>query len=303
VRLQQREVDSVNRLAFAILVLLLVVPCSGSGDGPTELMVSVGSHSLHAVVAGEGAPPVVFDGGIGARSDEYRVLQDRIAAITTTVVYDRAGYGASEVGPLPRDSKTEVEELRRLLAALDIQGPYVLVGHSLGGLNAEVFSSLHPEEVAGLVLLDPPPMGFIRREDYPQLVSMASQMTDEWQRIADAGLESQNAQERAEAGFFEMLASEHREMFGASALEASSASFGDIPLVVVASGVANPAFGEIADEYQHYWVAQSEALSAKSSRGEFILAEESGHMLQQEAPDLVVDVVLSMVDSLRGAGR
>ena len=296
--------DSLKRLVLVLLVLPLLVSCERHGEGPTGMMVDVGSHSLHAVVAGQGAPPVVFDGGIGARSDEYRQLQERIAAVTTTVVYDRAGYGASEVGPLPRDSRTEVEELRRLLAALELRGPYVLVGHSLGGLNVEVYASLHPEEVAGLVMLDPPPLGFIRGENYPGLISMAAQMTDEWQRIADADLESEDAQERAEAGFFTMLASEHREMFAASAIEASAvASFGDIPVVVVASGVPNPAFGEVADEYQRYWAAESEALSAKSSRGRFILAGESSHMLQQEAPDLVAEVVLSMVDSLRGAGR
>lgn len=119
--------DSVRRRAFALLALPLAVCCVESGGGPTERMVDVGTHSLHAVVAGKGVPPVVFDGGIGARSDEYRQLQERIAAITTTVVYDRAGYGASGVGPLPRDSRTEVEELRLLLAALDIDGPYILV--------------------------------------------------------------------------------------------------------------------------------------------------------------------------------
>lgn len=294
----------MKRLAFAILALPLVVSCGGSGNDSTERMVDVGSHSLHAVVAGKGAPPVVFESGIGARSEEYRQLQERIAATTTTVVYDRAGYGASEVGPLPRDSRTEVEELRTLLAALDIDGPYVLVGHSLGGLNAEVYADLHPEEVAGMVLLDPPPLGFIRGEDYPELISMAAQMTEEWQGIADAGLESENAADRAEAGFFQMLASEHREMFGASADEASSVtSFGDTPLVVVASGVPNPAFGEIADEYQRYWAAESEALSAKSTRGRFVLAEDSSHMLHAETLDLVVDIVLSMVDSLRGPRR
>jgi len=275
--------------------------CREAGKEPVESMVDVGSHSLHAMVAGKGSPPVVFDGGIGARSDEYRQLQDRIAATTTTVAYDRAGYGASEVGPLPRDSRTEVEELRALLAALDIHGPYVFVGHSLGGLNMEVYAGLHPEEVAGMILLDPPPLGFIQGEDYPELILMAAQMTEEWQRIADAGLESEDAQDRAEAGLFQMLASEHREMFGSSAVDASSvASFGNTPLVVVASGVPNPAFGEIADEFQRYWSAQSEALSAKSTHGKFVLAEHSGHMLHTEAPDLVVDIVLSMVDSLRG---
>jgi len=297
-------VGLADRLGALILLMpLVVVSCSGSEGQPVDRRVNLGSHSLHAVVAGKGFPAVVFDGGIGARCEEYRELRDRIAATTTVVTYDRAGYGSSEVGPLPRNSRSEVEELRTLLVELNIPRPYLLVGHSLGGLNVEVYASLHPEEVAGMVLLDPPPLGFILGEEYPELASMAAQMTDEWQGIADRGLRSENAEERAEAGFFQMLASEHREMFSSSAEQASSiASFNGIPLVVVASGVPNPLFGDVAELYQQYWVAQSEALSAKSSRGQFVVAESSTHRLHVDARDLVADRVLSLVNSTRGPG-
>jgi pimeloyl-ACP methyl ester carboxylesterase len=263
----------------------------------------LGSHSLHAVVAGRGSPAVVFDGGIGTRCEEYRDLQDRIAATTTVVTYDRAGYGSSEAGPLPRDSRSEVEELRTLLAELRIPRPYVLVGHSLGGLNAEVYAVLHPEEVAGMVLLDPPPLGFVLGEEYTELGLIAARMTDEWQGIADRNLRSENEEERAEARFFQMLASEHREMFSSSAQQASSSSFGSIPLVVVASGVPNPMFGDLAESYQQYWAAQSEALSGKSSRGRFVLAESSTHRLHVDAADLVAESVQSLVNSLRESKR
>jgi len=264
-------------------------------------MINVGSHSLHAVVAGRGSPAVVFDGGIGVRCNEYRELQGKIAVSTTVVAYDRAGYGSSEIGPLPRDSRSEVEELRTLLAKLRIPPPYILVGHSLGGLNMEVYAGLHSEEVAGLVLLDPPPLSFILRKEYTELATMADQMTDEWQGIADRGLQLENEEERAEAGLFQMLASEHREMFNSSSQQASSiTSFANIPLVVVASGVPNPMFGDIAEIYQKYWAAQSEALSTKSSRGRFVLAKTSTHRLHDDASDLVSDIILSMVHLLRG---
>ena len=293
-----------NRLPVLSLLLPLVVSCSGSGGEPADRTINLGSHSLHAVVAGTGSPAVVFDGGIGARCEEYRELQNRIAETTAVVTYDRAGYGASEVGPLPRDSRSEVEELTALLARLEIPRPYILVGHSLGGLNAQVYAGLHPEEVAGMVLLDPPPLRFILGEEYAELASMAAQMTDEWQGVADRGLDSENGEERANAEFFQMLASEHREMFNSSARQASSIdSFGDIPLVVVASGVPNPMFGDVAESYQEFWAGQSEALAAKSSSGKFVFAETSTHRLHDDADDLVVDRILSMVDSLRGLGH
>jgi pimeloyl-ACP methyl ester carboxylesterase len=266
--------------------------------------VDIGTHTLHAVLSGEGVPVVVFDGGIGALGSEYAQLQERLATVTTVVTYDRAGYGSSEAGPLPRDSSTEAAELRVLLGGLGVVGPYILVGHSLGGLNTEVFAATYPEDVAGMVLLDPPPLGFILGEDYVELASMASGMTDEWQSIADRGMESESEQERAEAEFFNMLASEHREMFGASAQQAYSIeSFGDTPLVVVASGVANPMFGEVADAYQQFWAGQSEALTAKSRRGAFILAQSSTHQLHEDAADLVADTIISLAESVRSEMR
>ena len=71
--------------------------------------------------------------------------------------------------------------------------------------------------------------------------------------------------------------------------------YGDIPLVVIASGVPNPAFGDVAQEYQAYWIQQSRVLAAKSSRGEFLLAEDSAHNLHQEAEDLVYESILSIL--------
>jgi pimeloyl-ACP methyl ester carboxylesterase len=301
----QQGAATVSVKSIAVLLcVLLPLSCSSSEVRSVDKVVSVGSHSFHAVVAGEGSPAVVFDGGIGTPRDEYRELQERIAAITTVVTYDRAGYGSSEAGPLPRDSRTEADELRSLLSGLGIPGPYVLVGHSLGGLNVEVYADLHPDEVAGMVLLDPPPLSFILGEEYVELGSMAGRMTDEWQGIADRGLRSESEQTRAEASFFQTLASEHREMFGASAQQAASiGSFGDTPLVVIASGVPNPAFGEGAEAYQQYWAAESRALAAKSSRGQFVFAETSTHRLHVDAADLVTETILSMVESLRERAR
>jgi pimeloyl-ACP methyl ester carboxylesterase len=265
-----------------------------------DRLVDVGTHRLHVVVAGTGTPAVVFEGGIGAQCEEYRALQERIADETTVILYDRAGYGPSEEGPMPRDSETEAGELRKLLNELNLPGPYILVGHSLGGLNVEIYADRYPDDVAGMVLLDPPPLSFVLGREYKELIRLAEQMTDEWQGIADRGADSEDGRARSEAVFFRMLASEHREMFGKSGRLAEDIdSFGDIPVVVVASGVPNPMFGDVAEAYQRYWIEQSRMLAGKSSRGKFVLVEESTHRLHEDAADLVVETILSMLEDGR----
>jgi pimeloyl-ACP methyl ester carboxylesterase len=256
--------------------------------------IDLGTHTLHAVVNGKGSPAVVFDGGLGMHCNEYRALQDRIAPATTVVVYNRAGYGFSGAGPLPRDSRREVEELRAMLLKLKIAPPYILVGHSIGGLNNLVFADLHPDEVAGMVLLDPPPLPFILGEEYAELASMADRMTDEWQGIANSGLDSDNEEERSNAEFYQMIASEHREMFNLSAKQVSNiVSFANMPLVVIASGVPNPMFGELADSFQKFWAKESEAISGMSNRGQFIYAETSSHRLHTDVEALVAEKILT----------
>lgn len=266
-----------------------------------ERMVDVGTHRLRAFVAGEGVPVVVIDGGLGVRSEEYGALQVRVAANTTVIRYDRAGYGGSEAGPVPRDSGTEADELRALLEGLGVPGPYVMVGHSLGGLNLEVFADRYPNQVAGLVLLDPPPLAWLLGEGFPDLLDVAQRTTDEWQDAADRGLNSSDSDERSEALFLHMLASEHREMVGSSARLADEIeTFAEIPLFVIASGVPNPQFGARAADYQRYWIEQSRDLASKSNQGNLILAKDSTHQLHDDATDLVVESIVSLVEGLRG---
>jgi pimeloyl-ACP methyl ester carboxylesterase len=87
----------------------------------------------------------------------------------------------------------------------------LLVGHSLGALNVQVFASKYPAEVAGMVLLDPPPLSFILGQEYRDLRGMAERVTAEWQAVADSGAKSADAREKARSSFFQMIASEHRE--------------------------------------------------------------------------------------------
>jgi pimeloyl-ACP methyl ester carboxylesterase len=286
--------------AAALVVILALSSCGGAGPQPDDQMIDVGTHRLHIHCEGEGTPTVVIDVGIGSTSEEWIPLQKQIAEITHVCTYDRAGYGQSEPGPLPRDGGRTATELRALLREASVPGPYVLVGHSLGALNMQIYAARYPDDVAGMILLDPPPLGWLLGECYPDLRQMAEEMTNEWQAIADSRSDSSDPQERAEAAFFSTIASEHREMLGESAaLAATIKAFGDIPLTVIAAGVPNPMFGDIAEEYQQYWIEQSRAVADKSTRGKFILAAESSHHLHRDASTIVQEAIVSMVQDLR----
>jgi pimeloyl-ACP methyl ester carboxylesterase len=258
--------------------------------------IDIGTHSLHIRCIGEGSPAVVVDTGLGDTSEGWHAMQAQIAQHTRACVYDRAGYGSSEPGPLPRHSAQMADELEQLLEVAGVAAPYVLLGHSLGGLNAQVFAGRHPERLAGLVLLDPPPLGFITGEAYPELYHMAEQQTAQWQQAAQALKRSRDPAERAQARFLETLASEHAMFLIEGAQQAVAIeSFGDLPLVIVGASRPNPAFGEDAEAFQRFWIEQSRELAARSTRGTFVLAPESGHHLHVDAPDVVLEAVRQVV--------
>ncbi len=285
---------------FSLGACLVLASCTHSQSGPADRRIPVGSHHLEMHTEGEGTPVVVIETGVTDPMENWRPLQQRLAQVTQVVAYNRAGYGKSEPGPLPRDAAREAEELKTLMEAAKIPGPYVLVGHSLGGLNVQAFAARYPGLVAGMVLLDPPPLSFILGQEYAELGAMAEQMTAEWQAIADGAAQAADPQEKARGDFFRMIASEHREMFGESARETAAVeTFGDIPLVVIAAGQPNPAFGAIAGDYQQYWIEQSRRLAGKSTAGRFVLAEGASHYLYRDAPDLVAESILSVVKRVK----
>src|ERR671916_724504 len=121
---------------------------------PPGEMVDVGGYSLHINCVGQGSPTVVLDAGSGAMSASWVLVQREVSDTTRVCAYDRAGMGWSEMGPEPRDARQITSELHTLLSKAGIEGPYVLVGHSFGGMYMQTFAARYPEEVAGVALVD-----------------------------------------------------------------------------------------------------------------------------------------------------
>jgi pimeloyl-ACP methyl ester carboxylesterase len=121
---------------------------------PPGEMVDVDDHSMHINCLGEGSPTVILEAANGGMSAHWVRVQQEVSKATRVCAYDRAGLGWSEPGPEPREARQVSGELHTLLANADVRGPYVLAGHSYGGLYVRMYAGRFPEEVAGVVLVD-----------------------------------------------------------------------------------------------------------------------------------------------------
>jgi pimeloyl-ACP methyl ester carboxylesterase len=117
-------------------------------------MVDVGGYRLHLYCTGEGSPTVILEAGGGNPWLSWYQVQPQVAQFTRVCSYDRAGLGWSDPSPKPRTTKVIADELHTLLHNAGITAPFVLVGHSLGGLDARMFASQYPSEAVGMVLVD-----------------------------------------------------------------------------------------------------------------------------------------------------
>jgi pimeloyl-ACP methyl ester carboxylesterase len=117
-------------------------------------MVAVNGRQMHLVCTGTGEPPVILEGPQTGISALWLPVQNGVAAFAETCSYDRAGFGFSDPGPLPRTSPNIASELHALLSSASIKPPYILVGASAGGFHVRAYAGAYLDDVAGVVLVD-----------------------------------------------------------------------------------------------------------------------------------------------------
>jgi pimeloyl-ACP methyl ester carboxylesterase len=156
-------------ILYPFLAVLLLAAFGGGYETIREAMdesaftmsgelIDVGGHKLHISCTGSGSPTVILEAGLGQPAAEISGwIQPGVATAAQVCVYDRAGMGWSEPAETPRDGVAIATDLHTLLDRAEIDGPYVLAGHSSGGVYMQVFAAQYPDEVAGLVLLDSQP--------------------------------------------------------------------------------------------------------------------------------------------------
>jgi pimeloyl-ACP methyl ester carboxylesterase len=269
---------------------------------------------MHIYCTGQGSPTVILDSGMGDSFLSWYKVQPEIAKLTRVCSYDRAGMGYSDPSPRPRTSRVFVDELHGLLQNAGIPAPYILVGHSMGGFDVRLYASLYRSEVAGIVLVDsshpeqqkrfPPALNdmdatWLREQEFftvtmpfglPRLLGFCG---DDAERAVECNFHS--AREDAE---------ELRAISESAAQAANAGSLGDIPLVVLSHDpdLPQPELPEdLFKPMNVVWTQMQQELAHLSTRSKRVVAKNSGHYIQLDRPDLVIEAVHDVVDQARQA--
>jgi pimeloyl-ACP methyl ester carboxylesterase len=285
---------------------------------PPGVLVEIPGASIHFLVSGDGRPAVILDSALASTSLSWSQVQPAVARFTRVASYDRVGFGWSSPSSRPRSVDVLVEELRGALAALPIEPPYVLVGHSYGGFAAKLYAALHPSEVAGMVLVDVPHPGKWASPSPAELARIARGARiaraaaflarfgilrlflrlapRRWLGTLSALLSMLSEKERSVVRMFWVRPSTLRALASlieeaprsAVLVESAAGELGERPLAVVTAADPSPDRRREQDEE-----------ARRSRRSRHLVAERSGHWVPLEEPQLVVEAIRGVVDEAR----
>jgi CubicO group peptidase (beta-lactamase class C family)/pimeloyl-ACP methyl ester carboxylesterase len=293
-----------HALAVGMAVAMLVTPSFTQAQTATPAvpgaLVDIGNRSLFLSCSGTGSPTVILESGLNDTAAVWSAVQGEVARTTRVCSYDRANVPGGASDPSDRTTSTPrlrstaelVADLHALLAAAAVPGPYVLVGHSVGGLLVRLYASTYPDDVAGLVLVD-------------------ATHEDNWARLEEEigpELWPQAIEQFTQAvagGFLEPLDLEVTAAEVRGAREARPLP--SMPLVVLTHtqppDAATLLPGLSVGASERLWGEQQADLTTLLPNSQQILAEESGHYIQLDQPELVIDAIGDVIENVRDSSR
>jgi pimeloyl-ACP methyl ester carboxylesterase len=312
-------------VGFAALILILAAAgilyqsVASTLDRRAHLMpgelIDVGGYKMHIDCTGQGAPAVILESGLGDSFFSWQKVQPKIAQFTRVCSYDRAGLGYSDSSPHRRTSKNFAEELHTLLHNAGIPAPYVLVGHSMGGFDVRLYASHYRNEVAGMVLVDSS-----HPEQQKRLPPTLNDMDATWLREQEfmeftmpfgiprlMGFCGPGAEVRAaECNFHNARegVAESKAISESAAQAATAGKLGDMPLAVLSEDPNQPQPDlpeDLVKPASDAWQQMQDELAHLSTRGTHVIVKNSGHFIQLDRPDVVVEAVHKVVNQARHA--
>ena len=334
----------LSRSVMVLLLALITVPITSLADDDEPLVTDPvyarasrlveiePGRSLNIYCVGTGNPTVIFESGLGGGTPSWAPIQAIIATHNRTCSYDRAGINFSDPSNRAGSSANIVDDLHHLLVAASIEPPYVMVGHSYGGMTVRLFADKYPNEVAGMVLVDPThedqSEGFralnskkMSREDWEKQREPRFAFYRECAAAASAGFipESEIYKECVESdslfgdaineaylklqlrpGYWRALLSENESVFGASSdqVRASRKSYGELPLIVLTRSPApkrDTETQEHRDASNRVWNDLHDNIAALSTIGVNRIVPDSGHAIQFDQPQAVIKAILELL--------
>jgi pimeloyl-ACP methyl ester carboxylesterase len=261
---------------------------SATASAPFRGLVDIGERRLFAEVAGTGIPTVVLEAGRGAWSATWEPIWVDLVALTRVVRYDRAGLGRSDPVVVPRTCADLAVDLHRLLQRVAQPGPYILVGHSIGGLTIRLYAYHYPQEIVGMVFVDPTHHDAFARKravlppespsDSVSLREIREQLNQQPIPSGDDLIDTLLCQEQARG----------------------CGRLGAMPLIVL-TGMRR--FADIPDELSAGFSALKWELHQDvvrlSDQGMLMRAEHSGHEIPSDEPVRILEAIRMLVDTLR----
>ncbi len=256
-------------LAFVGIAILL----GACTNDPTVRVTQVGGRAVEFALQGQGSPPIVFESGLGDDLSPWREVASTVAGRTTSLSYSRAGYGRSAKSRSPRrDQRVVAAELDELLSSLKLPAPYILVGHSLGGVYVQAYAAAYPQKVAGLVLVEPmhPDQATRANRESPvdaRIFRILSRLFTDSMRAEFQALENMTAfPQQVFTGPVIVLAAEHKQMLA-------------------------------TDDFHRLRGTLLQDIAAHYPRGELRWID-AGHYIHRESPEAVVDAIDTVIDRL-----
>lgn len=266
-------------IVFIALLTLLLFSCNKSDSKPNKKIsgkYDVGDHKLYLLSYGQDQPSVILESGIGdgGTMSGWDEVQNKVKDFAQICLYDRAGLGKSEKGTDSRNTIQIANELHELLNVSKITPPYILVGHSMGGLHIQTYAMLYPNDIAAMVFVDPTPKELVD--------TLKAEAID---RLIASGA-SQGVLDEAVQGLNESIPTFH-----------FLPSLPDVPVVVITSsytgegGVDKSQWEELKGHHQN--------LAGQVSDGTHIIATKSGHYIQMDESELVIDAIRSVYNKIK----